>query len=72
MSKHGLVKGNHENDDTFSAIKISIQMLLVCQRVSWVFPEFYFTQLTFPDFTSLELPPIMIVKSPGSQSYFRL
>src|ERR1700754_1047077 len=31
----------------------------------------YFTQLSFADCTSLELPPIMIMKSPASQSYFR-
>ena len=32
----------------------------------------YFIQFTWADFTSLEFPPIMIVKSPASQSYFSL
>ncbi len=34
--------------------------------------ENYFSQLTFPDFTSAEFVPTMITKSPGSQSYFKL
>lgn len=31
----------------------------------------YLLQLIFIDFTSRELPPIMIMNSPDSQSYFR-